>query len=348
MKIAMIAPPWVPVPPVAYGGTEAVVDQLCRGLVAAGHEVTLFATGDSTCPVRTEWVYEEAQGHQMGNAAVELRHLLHAYDRVGDFDIVHDHTLVGPVRAAAAGNLPVVTTNHGPFNDELNAIYREIAPFVPVIAISQRQALGAGDIEIAKVIHHGVDPLQFPVGPGSGDYLLFLGRMAPSKGVDLAARAAREAGVPLVIAAKMREPAEHEYFEARVRPLLGSSVEYIGEVAFDQKVELLADARALLNPIQWEEPFGMVMIESLACATPIITFPLGAAPEIVDHGVTGYLCGSADALPAAIDAVDSLDRAACRLAVLQRFSTARMVAEHVELYEEVAARPSRPREIVLA
>jgi glycosyltransferase involved in cell wall biosynthesis len=345
MRIAMVAPPWVPVPPPAYGGTEAVVDQLCRGLASAGHEVTLFATGDSRCPVPIEWVYETARTDDMGNAAIELRHLLHAYDRIDGFDVAHDHTLVGPVRAAALATMPVVTTNHGPFDEELTDIYRATGDRVQVIAISQRQAARARDIPIARVIHHGVDPSRFPVGSGQGGYLVFLGRMAPSKGVDLAARAAREAGATLVIAAKMREQAEREYFEARVRPLLGSTVEFIGEVGFDEKVDLLANARALLNPIQWEEPFGMVMVEALACGTPVVTSPMGAAPEIIDHGVTGFLCGRAGDLAEGIDSVGALDRSACRAVVLERFTTDRMVADHLEVYAEAVRRHGRRLEV---
>jgi glycosyltransferase involved in cell wall biosynthesis len=343
MRIAMIAPPWVPVPPPAYGGTEAVVDQLCRGLTRAGHEVVLFATGDSTCPVPTRWVYERAQDDAIGNAATELRHLLHAYEHVRDFDVVHDHTLVGPVQAATHGDLAVVTTNHGPFNDELEAIYRHTAGRVGIIAISARQAATARDIAIAKVIHHGIDPRHFPTGTGRGDHVLFLGRMAPSKGVHLAARAAREAGVPLVIAAKMREGPEHEYFDAMVRPQLGRGVEYIGEVGFDEKLALLGDARALLNPIQWEEPFGMVMIESLACATPVIACPLGAAPEIIDHGSTGYLCRAGDELVVGLQSIDELDRRACRASVEHHFCTDRMVAEHLEVYQQAIDRAARRR-----
>lgn len=337
MRIAVIAPPWVAIPPPAYGGTEAVIDQLCRGLVAAGHDVVLFATGDSTCPVPTNWVYDDAQGDNIGNAAIELRHVLYAYDNLGSVDVVHDHTLMGPVLAASRRQLPVVTTNHGTFNEELASIYRAVAGKVPIIAISARQAEDAGDTPIARVIHHGVDVEQFPVGTGAGAHLLFLGRMAPSKGVHLAARAAREAGVPLLIGAKMREAPEHAYFEAEVRPLLGTDVEYLGELTFDEKVELLGTARALLNPIRWEEPFGMVMIESLACGTPVLTFPKGAAPEIVDHGVTGFLAKSWTELVASIDKVDALDRAACRAAVVERFSTARMASDHVALFEETIA-----------
>ena len=275
MRIAVISPPWVPVPPPAYGGTEVVLDGLCRGLTEAGHEVLLYATGDSTCPVRRDFAFEVAPGVQSISPAAELRHVIRGYDAVRDFDaeVVHDHTLVGPVYAERHPDLRVVTTNHGPFNGDLDVLYRALADRVPVVAISHNQASTARDIPIAAVIHHGVDPARFPVGTGAGRYALFLGRMVPEKGVHTAIRAARAAGVPLLIAAKMHEQHEHEYFAERVKPLLGGDVEYVGEVGGDRKLQLLGDAVCLLNPIAWSEPFGMVMVESLACGTPVVATP---------------------------------------------------------------------------
>jgi glycosyltransferase involved in cell wall biosynthesis len=286
----------------------------------------------------------------MGNSAIELRHVLHAYEQLDDVDIVHDHTLVGAALAAGRDDLPpVVTTNHGEFNTELSALYRYVAPHIPVIAISRHQASTAAGIEIAAVIHHGIDSGQYAYGTGDGGYLLFLGRMAATKGVDVAARAARRAGVPLLIAAKMREATERDYFEHVVRPLLGSGIEYVGEVDREEKLQLLRGARALLNPIQWDEPFGMVMIESLACGTPVLAFPNGAAPEIVDHGVTGFLCDDEDDLVHRLGRVGDLSRLACRRAAIERFSTARMVADHVALYEQVArGRPTAVHPVALA
>jgi glycosyltransferase involved in cell wall biosynthesis len=338
MRVALIAPPWLPVPPPAYGGTEAVVDRLARGLLAAGHEVCLFTTGDSTCPVPRAWSLPSSAVAKMGDSVTELRHLVHAYEAVGDFDIVHDHTVLGPTYASTLGDLPVVTTNHGPFNEDLKVIYASIAARVPIIAISHDQARTAGAIPIAAVIHHGVEPERFPVGQGDGGYVCFLGRMNQTKGVREAGLAARETGVPLLIAAKNREPLEQQYFETQVRPLLGAGVEYLGELSGQDKLDLLGGARALLNPIQWHEPFGLVMIEALACGTPVLAFPNGAVPEIVDHGKTGYLCAGHAELVEAIDQIDALDRAACRAAVEERFSNTRVVRDHLELYAAVLQR----------
>ena len=164
----MIVSPWLPVPPPQYGGIENVIDELTSGLMARGHDVALYATGDSTSPALVDWTYDTAQIERIGNSAVELTHVVHAYDGAVSADVIHDHTLAGPVWAAAHGNLPVLTTNHGPFDAELTSIYRSIAHAVPIIAISYHQARTAGTIPIARVIHHGVDPGRFPVGTGDG------------------------------------------------------------------------------------------------------------------------------------------------------------------------------------
>jgi glycosyltransferase involved in cell wall biosynthesis len=339
VRIGIIAPPWLPVPPARYGGTELMLDLLARGLQGAGHDVVLSTTGDSTCPVERVWALERADTLRMGVSVPELRHVAHAYEALGDCDVIHDHTVVGPVYAQRYPDLPVVTTNHGPFNTELNDVYRAVAHHVPVIAISQSQAAGADPrVWLAAVIHHGIDATVFPRGTGDGGYDLFLGRMAPEKGARRAAEIARAAGRRLLIAAKMREPLEQLYFEEEVRPLLGSGVEYVGEVGWEDKLALLAGAEALLNPIRWPEPFGLVMIEALACGTPVLAFKEGAAPEIVEHGVTGFLCVDEQDMADHLRRLDELDRAACRAAVEDYFSVERMVAEHVRTYERLAAR----------
>jgi glycosyltransferase involved in cell wall biosynthesis len=325
----------MPVPPPLYGGTETIVDRLARGFQAAGHEVLLCTTGDSTCPVPRQFVLERAENLRMGAVVPELRHVIHAYEAAREFDIVHDHTLAGPIYATRFPELRTVTTNHGPFNDELLDIYRAIAPWVSIIAISQSQADTAAGVPIARVIHHGIDVGDLPFGEQPGEYFLFLGRMAPDKGARRAAMIARQAGVPLLIAAKMREPLEFEYFEEQVKPLLGGEIEYVGEVGGTQKFDLLARARGLLNPIRWAEPFGLVMIEALGCGTPVLSYRHGSVPEIVDHGVTGFLCDHRDEMATAIHRVDELDRKACRSVVEHRFSTERMVGDHLDLFQSL-------------
>lgn len=343
MRIVIVAPPWVAIPPAAYGGTETVLDTLARGLHEAGEDVLLFTTGDSTCPVPRASVLDRAVGVGVAGVATELRHVIHAYREAVGADIVHDHTLAGPVYAQRFEDLAVVTTNHGPFESELGDYYRAIADTTPIIAISHHQALTARDIPVAAVIHHGVDPGRFAVGAGHGGYAAFLGRMCPEKGIDAAIRIARRAGVPLRIAAKMSESAERDYFEAKVRPGLGGDIEFVGELDATDKIALLGGAICLLNPIAWPEPFGMVMVEALACGTPVVATPMGAAPEIVDDGVTGFVRSGEEALALAVLETTGLDRAHCRAAVCDRFSAQRMVGEHLALYRSLIERSATER-----
>jgi glycosyltransferase involved in cell wall biosynthesis len=316
-----------------------VVDQLARGLQDAGHDVILFTTGDSTCPVPRQWVLPTAEGSRIGMAVPEIRHVIHAYEAVRDCDVVHDHTVMGPFYAAHYPGLPVTTTIHGPFNDELKDIYRVNAERVPIVAISHAQRRAAPEIPIARVIHHGVDAAHFPMGDGGGDedgpYVVFLGRMAGDKGAHRAIEIARKAGTRILIAAKMRETRELQYFAEQVEPLLGKDAHYLGEVSHERKLELLAGASALLFPIRWNEPFGMVMVEAMACGTPVLAFEEGAAPEVVDHGRTGFLCEDDGAMVDALGRIGDLDRRDCRLSVEGYFSTNRMVTEHIELYESM-------------
>jgi glycosyltransferase involved in cell wall biosynthesis len=339
MRIGLIAPPGVPVPPPAYGGTESVVDRLARGLVRAGHEVLLAAAANSTCPVPqiggTEPAAESAPVGADTNA--ELRHTITSYAAMGDVDVVHDHTVTGPLCGLRPVGTPVVTTAHGPFDEAMGPIYRAFRG-VSFVAISRHQAASAEGVPVAGVIHHGIDVESVPVGPGDGGYASFLGRMSPEKGARQAALAARAAGVPLRIAAKVRERAERDYFEAEVRPLLGADVEFLGELGHDDKLELVGGSFALLNPMQWAEPFGLVMIEALATGTPVVATPVGSAPELVDDGVTGYLRTGVAALAAALLEAPGLDRATCRAVAASAFSSERMVADHVRFYESLLSR----------
>jgi glycosyltransferase involved in cell wall biosynthesis len=342
LRIAIIAPPWVPIPPPAYGGTETVLDALATGLQALGHGVLLYATGDSTCPVTTAWTLPRAADTVGITPATEIGHIVHAYPTAQEWGahIIHDHTLAGPLYADRFA-IPVVTTNHGPFDGHLGDYYRAIAPTVPVVAISHHQASTARRTPVSAIIHHGIDTTAHPVGDGRGGYALFLGRMTPDKGVHIAARLAHAAGIPLKIAAKRREPAEHSYFDHVVAPLLGRDVEYVGEVSGSHKIELLRDATCLLNPIRWPEPFGMVMIEALACGTPVVATPCGAVPEIVDDGITGFIRSTEADLIDALHRIDEIDRTQCRKVADERFTAHRMATDHLALYRRVVTQPTR-------
>jgi glycosyltransferase involved in cell wall biosynthesis len=339
LQVGLIAAPWVTVPPTVYGGTELVIDLLARGLAEAGCDVRLFATGDATCPVPRAWLYPRALGTTAPLRA-ELPHLDRAYRDLAGVDVIHDHTLSGPLRTGAPPTAaPVITTMHGELLPDLRPRYAGAAKRgVEIIAISHAQRRSAPEVPVAAVIHHGIDVAAIPMGSGDGEYVLFLGRMSPDKGAHRAIAAARAAGRRIVLAAKMWEPEEHRYFIERVEPMLGPDATYVGEVGPAEKLELLCGAAALLNPIRWPEPFGLVMIEALACGTPVLAFAEGSAPEIVEPGRTGFLCRDEGDMARHLAHLDRIDRAACRASAASRFSAQRMVDDHLRLYRAVLER----------
>lgn len=230
-----------------------------------------------------------------------------------------------------------MSTIHNPLEPELAELFERVAHRVDLVAVSQSQAASAPGLRIARVIHHGIDVSRFPNGSGSGGFCVFLGRMCADKGAHRAVEVARRAGLELVLAGKMRTQAERDYFESEVKPGLGKEACYLGEVTHSRKLEILAGARCLLFPFRWAEPFGLVMIESLACGTPVLAFPEGAAPEIVQHGRNGFLCDDEEEMVAAVAQVGDIDRQACRRDVEARFSNQRMVSEHIELFQQLVA-----------
>lgn len=341
MRIGLLAPPWLPVPPISYGGTELVIDGLARALVRAGHEVLLMTVGSSTCPVPRRSDRPEPVP-QLGTTGPELAHVLWAYEvlRTEHVDVVHDHSVAGPVVAAGLpGSPPVVVTHHGRFDVNLRRVFGHVARSAAVVAISHSQRAEAPDVPVTAVIHHGVDLEEHSEGPG-GEDLLFLGRMSPDKGLHRAIDVARRAGRRLVVVSKMWDPAEVAYFESTVRPLLGDDVVLMTGVGSAERVRLLRRSLALVNPIRWREPFGLVMAEALACGTPVLAFDEGAAPEIVEHGVTGFLCRDEAVMADAVGAVTHLSRASCRAAAVRRFGVDRMAQDYLALYSEVVARRS--------
>ncbi|MGZ4602289.1 MAG: glycosyltransferase family 4 protein [Kineosporiaceae bacterium] len=337
MHIGLIAPPWIPVPPPGYGGTEVVVDNLARGLVALGHDVRLFTVGESTCPVTRLYYYATAV-EPMHETALEVTHLVAAYEELGDVDVIHDHTLAGPLLASIhPRDAALVVTHHGLFDEDMRRVFAVSAREAAVVAISRAQARSARGVPVAAVIHHGIDTAEYSLGAGDGNYLLFLGRMSPDKGADRALRVAHRAGRRMVLVTKMRTRAERDYFRDEVRPLLAPDDELLVEPDLTARLDLLRHAEALLNPITWPEPFGLVMAEALGCGTPVLAFPYGAAPEIVEHGATGFLCSDEDDMLDRLGQVDDLDRGACRASAERRFSLPRMAADHERLYRKLLA-----------
>lgn len=336
MRIAEIAPPWVAVPPAGYGGTEVVVDSLCRGFHAAGHEVLLVTVPESECPVPKYAASPEIDPTRMNWTEIELRHVIRAYERVKDFDIVHDHTMLGPIYSERFPKLRVVTTQHHPNGSNFNESYRASAHRVPMVAISHKQARLSKEFGIGRVIHHGIDASRFEFNNEPDDYVVFLGRIAPSKGVHHAVHAARAAGIRLKIAGRVSDnEGEREYFDAEIKPYLDENIEFAGEVGGQVKIDLLKNAKAMLNPICWDEPFGLVMTEAMACGTPVLAFPRGSVPEIVDHGKTGFICQDAEEMALFIDKLDQINRRDCRAAIEGHFSSRRMVNDYLDFFQEL-------------
>ena len=336
MRIGLIAGPWYPIPPAGYGGIELVVDALASGFSRAGHEVLLAAAADSTCPVERLPGMHSSEPDLVGFTSSELSHVISAYAGMdGMVDLVHDHTLAGPLYRGRPDGLPVVTTIHSDLSPSFAAVYGAAARDTTLIAISKSQVSSVLADRVAAIIPHGMEVDAVPVGHGQGGYACFLGRMCPDKGVVEAIRVAQLAGVPLRIAAKMREPAEMQYYRDVVKPLQGPDVEFLGEVGGAEKYKLLGEATALLNPIQWMEPFGLVMIEAMATGTPVVATPMGSAPEIVDDGVSGYLASSLEDLAGLLLRAGTLDRRAVRAQAEDRFSTERMVEAHLALYSRL-------------
>src|ERR671934_1529875 len=333
MRIAVLAPAWFAVPPSGYGGIEWVVSLLADGLTDAGHDVTLFASGDSRTRAHLSAVYEHAPSEQIGRSLPELRHVLACYGLAGDFDVINDHT--GPLGAALGGlvQAPVVHTVHGPLDDDAGHVYdgiAKVAPNVGLISISLNQRRPKPDLNWIANIPNALDLEHYPSKPHKGEYLLFLGRMNHEKGAHRAIAVAMELGLPLKLAGKVREQREHSYFAEFVEPHLGGGIEYLGEVNHGTKVELLQNARATLFPIEWEEPFGLVMIESMACGTPVIATRHGAVPEVIEDGVSGIIVDHYRAMVEALERADDLDPLELRRYVEERFAPERMVQDYVD------------------
>jgi glycosyltransferase involved in cell wall biosynthesis len=340
LRIAILSPPWFAVPPSGYGGIEWVVSLLADGLVAAGHDVTLFASGDSRTHAKLAAIFPEAPSEWIGRTHWDLQHTLSCYTRAGDFDIVNDHS--GMLAALTSGLIetPVVHTVHGPLDGEPGEMYAQIARLAPrlrLISISLNQRKPQPDLPWLANCPNALDLSVYPCQPHRGEYLLFLGRFSPDKGAHRALAVAMELGLPLKLAGKMQEPKEHEYFREYVEPHLVDGREYLGEVTHGEKVELLQNARATLFPVEWEEPFGLVMIESMACGTPVIASRYGAVPEVIEDGRSGIIVDGYREMPAALERADALDPLECRRYVEESFSPERMVTDYVAAYEAAIA-----------
>jgi glycosyltransferase involved in cell wall biosynthesis len=338
LKIALVAPPWFPVPPDGYGGIEQVVGDLANGLSAKGHHVTLLATGDDRTDADFVATFDETPGSLGTPEAewVEAVHAARACDALARLapDVVHAHFSAKNLIARDRG-APTVLTVHGPIDDATAALYASV-PNLALVAISDALRRTRPELNWVSTVHNGIDVQRHPFAKEKEDFYLFLGRISPDKGVDRAIRIARETGIPLVIAAKCSEPRERRYFVETIEPMLGGNIRYIGAAETAAKRQLLRSARALLFPIRWDEPFGLVMVEALACGTPVVATRRGSVPEIIVDGVTGFIADEAEDMIEAVRRIDDIDPNACRRDALERFDSSRMCDSYEDLYQRAA------------
>jgi glycosyltransferase involved in cell wall biosynthesis len=340
MRIAQISPLTEAVPPKLYGGTERVISWLTEELVALGHDVTLFASGDSRTSAQLKAIWPRAlrlDESIRDPIGLHLTMLEQVRRQADEFDLMHFHLDYYPFSLFSRQPTPFVTTLHGRLDlPELQPVFSTFAS-VPVISISNSQRRPIPQANWIKTIYHGLPAHLLTPQPVRPSYLAFLGRISPEKMVDRAIRIAERCGLPIKIAAKI-DKVDRDYFEEKIRPLMSLPfVEYIGEITDEQKSAFLSGAIALLVPIDWPEPFGLVMIEALACATPVVAFNRGAVPEIVEDGLTGFIVEDETSAVGAIGQLSTLSREQVRTRFEERFTARRMASEYLEAYRKLAA-----------
>jgi glycosyltransferase involved in cell wall biosynthesis len=339
MRVAQVAPLYESVPPKLYGGTERVVSYLTEEFVAEGHDVTLYASGDSVTTAELRPICEHAL-RLKGSDVIDplpdhIRMLEIVAQDAAEFDIVHFHIDYLHFPVTRRQSVPSVTTLHGRLDiPETQALFREF-PEMNLVSISDAQRQPMIWANWVGTVHHGLPEDLYPPTYTKGKYLAFIGRISPEKRVDRAIEVAKRTGMPLKIAAKV-DKADQDYFDAEIKGLLDHSlVEYIGEIGEHEKAEFLGNASALMFLIDWQEPFGLVLTEAMACGTPVIAYGLGSVPEIIDEGVTGYIVDSTDAAAKAVGQIDALDRRTIRDVFEKRFSVRRMCHDYLDIYQRI-------------
>jgi glycosyltransferase involved in cell wall biosynthesis len=342
MRIAMISTPFVSVPPKGYGGTELIVHELVEGLVGRGHEVALFATSDSTSSAELRSLYREACWPP--DPTHDLNHVSWAMQQVRDegFDLVHAHSACALALSRLMPEIPILYTLHHVREESLSSYYAYFRD-VHYIAISADQAARETPLPNMHVIHHGLDPRHYQWTEKPEEYVCFIGRFSEIKGPHTAIDVAQRAGVPIRVAGEVHPP-DREFAEREVLPRLEKPhVSYLGTLGMEGKVPFFRAARAMLMPITWNEPFGLVMIEAMLSGCPVVAFPGGSVPELVDEGVTGFVVRDAESMAEVIrpgGPIERIDRKRCRERAVERFESGRMAEEHEILYRNVAASPN--------
>lgn len=339
MKIAQFAPIWIPVPPTSYGGTEFVVSELTEGLLARGHDVTLFATGDSVTKARlvSPWPASLWRAKLSSPHAVWSLHFSNLLDLHEQFDIIHDHCTFYTAPFSRFLKPQIVSTLHSPLTPETHKVFdRYPNRNMHYVPISKDHKASAAFLKNVEYIYNGIPVDRFPYNANPKDYLLWISKIVPQKGVLEAIKVAKLSGQKLIIAGNIVGEENARFFKYEVQPLIdGDQITYVGEADFDTKAKLFKNAKALLCPFLRREPFGLVMVEALACGTPVIGYRTGSIPEIVEHGVTGYVVDNAEQMADAVAKIDKIDRAACRKRVEDNFSTTRMIDEYEALYRRI-------------
>ncbi len=342
MRIAQIAPLWERVPPPGYGGTELVVGLLTDELVRRGHEVTLFASGDSITLAKLESVYPRAlrlDKTVKEPAVYDMLQLSRVYEQAEEFDIIHSHVGFIALSYANLVNTPTVHTLHGIFSPDNEKMFLH-AKNQPYVSISHSQRQSRLELNYAATVYNGIDVSSHKFHPQAEEppYLAFLGRISPEKGTHLAIQIAKQAGWRLKIAGKV-DVVDVEYYEREVKPLIdGKQIEYLGEANHEQKNALMGGAVATLFTITWQEPFGLVMVESMAAGTPVIAMNMGSVPEVILHGKTGFICNSVEECASAVSKAAELDRYTCRQHVENNFSVRKMVDGYEAVYQQICAK----------
>lgn len=339
MRIAQIAPIIERVPPRKYGGTERVVSALTEELVRRGHEVTLFASGDSITSARLVSIYPRALREAKlkdlyGTNTWTLFNIGTAYERQDEFDIIHDHNSFLSIATANIARTPVVMTVHGPFTPENRHIFKSLRK-PHIVTISDAQAT-VPDLNYAGTVYNGLDLASYPFSTEHDGYLLFVGRISQEKGLHLAIELALNVNMPLIIAAKL-DDVDRSYFQQYVEPYLSEKIRWIGEVDEEERNQLMSRAFCLVHAATWREPFGLTLIEAMACGCPVLGTNIGSIPEIVVHGKTGYVVSSVEEMIDAVYAMDAIDRTECRRHALDTFSASRMADGYERIYEKAMA-----------
>lgn len=336
MRIAHIAPPWIQVPPHTYGGTELVISWLCDELVRKGHEVTLLATGDSKTKAKLVPIWPKSLWKANLRAPHAVFSLL--YEKLislqGSFDIIHDHCEWYTTTYTKFLKAPVVTTLHHPLNEETIILYKKF-PNINFVAVSKNQKRSGPGINIVKTIHHGLPVEKYQFNPKPKNYLLWLSKITREKGIAEAIDIAKLSGENLIISGNI-PPEGGDYFDFRIKPLIdGKKIQFVGASDFSKKIELFKNAKAFLFPVKRPEPFGLVVIEAMACGTPVIAFKHGSLPELIEEGKTGFLVNSVEDACQSLKKIDKLSREYCREYVKKNFNLKRMVNRYEKLYKKI-------------